>query len=522
MFHHWVAAVAASVLTLSTSAIFPAIQDRAETGADSSVLSSAVTAATSTYSPQASPTWPRGRSTGERIVRTVSSERTATHGALAPSAAVQDVAPLAHPIGPHAPISSSYGWRANPTGLGDPVHFHIGQDFAVRCGTPVRAAAAGTVTWSGWKGTGGLRVDIDHADGLATAYRHASLILAQPGDQVAQGDIIALVGTTGNSTGCHLHFEVTVDGTYVNPAHLLPGGRGLTPIRVNAPVHATRPSASRGVSGPVVQDSTRPQVPTTPRTHQREETWRSAPAEIAPRSQRTARSSSPVPDTRSPAVSSQASSAPTPATASSTRPEPQRPAPRPTPVKEPSAPPAPKPRPAPAPIPLDPVQAVPAPTPSEPAAPTLPAVPAEPTEPAETIPSSPQPEPAEPSSPAAPTAPSEPAAPAAPVPPEPLTAAQAAQWCLIQAEEDSDHVDPVAGHLDAEGVPQAASEELLVLLAPDLLWLTERPDCTDQEFLDAAAEIREEDPAAAVQPPVSDEDGATASEPSTEDDAPAS
>lgn len=108
------------------------------------------------------------------------------------------------------------------------------------------------------------------------------------------------------------------------------------------------------------------------------------------------------------------------------------------------------------------------------------------------------------------------------MPPEPLTAAQAAQWCLIQAEEESDHVDPVAGHLDAEGVPQAASEELLVLLAPDLLWLTERPDCTDQEFLDAAAEIREEDPAAAVQPPVSDEDGATASEPSTEDDAPAS
>ncbi|MCT2089153.1 peptidoglycan DD-metalloendopeptidase family protein [Micrococcus terreus] len=529
MFHHWVAAVAASVLALSTSAIFPAVQEQAETAADSSVLSSAVTAVHSDYSPQASPSWPRGRSTGERIVRTVSSERTAAHGALAPSAVVQGGTALAHPIGPDAPISSVYGWRTNPTGLGDPVQFHIGQDFAVRCGTPVRAAADGTVTWSGWKGTGGLRVDIDHADGLATAYRHNSLILAQPGDQVAQGDIIALVGTTGNSTGCHLHFEVTVDGTYVNPAHLLPGGRGLAPIRVNAPVTAERPSAPSGASGPVVQDSTRPQVPTTPRTHQREETSRSAQAEIAPRSQRTARSSSPVPGTRSPAASSQASSAQTPAAPSPTRPEPQRPAPHPTPVKEPSAPPAPKPTPAPAASPLDPVQPAPAPTPSAPAAPILPAVPAEPaepaepTEPAETIPSSPQPEPAEPSSPAAPATPSEPAEPVAALPPEPLTAAQAAQWCLIQAEEeDSEHTDPVAGHLDAEGVPRAASEELLAVLAPEPLWLTELPDCTDQDFLDSAAEVRNEDPAAAAQPRVGEDDEIASSESSAQDEAPTS
>ncbi|WOO97982.1 M23 family metallopeptidase [Micrococcus terreus] len=526
MFHHWVAAVAASVLALSTSAIFPAVQEQAETAADSSVLPSAVTAVHSDYSPQASPSWPRGRSTGERIVRTVSSERTAAHGALAPSAVVQGGTALAHPIGPDAPISSVYGWRTNPTGLGDPVQFHIGQDFAVRCGTPVRAAADGTVTWSGWKGTGGLRVDIDHADGLATAYRHNSLILAQPGDQVAQGDIIALVGTTGNSTGCHLHFEVTVDGTYVNPAHLLPGGRGLAPIRVNAPVTAERPSAPSGASGPAVQDSTRPQVPTTPRTHQREETSRSAQAEIAPRSQRTARSSSPVPGTRSPAASSQASSAQTPAAPSPTRPEPQRPVPHPTPVKEPSAPPAPKPTLAPAASPLDPVQPAPAPTPSAPAAPILPAEPAEPaepTEPAETIPSSPQPEPAEPSSPAAPATPSEPAEPVAALPPEPLTAAQAAQWCLIQAEEeDSEHADPVAGHLDAEGVPRAASEELLAMLAPEPLWLTELPDCTDQDFLDSAAEVRNEDPAAAAQPRVSEDDEIASSESSAQDEAPTS
>jgi murein DD-endopeptidase MepM/ murein hydrolase activator NlpD len=94
---------------------------------------------------------------------------------------------------------------------------HEGIDIAASFGTPVRAAAAGTVIHAGWLGGYGNLVVLDHGNGLATAYAHASSILVGVGQQVSQGETVSLVGSTGHSTGPHLHFEVRVNGVAVDP-----------------------------------------------------------------------------------------------------------------------------------------------------------------------------------------------------------------------------------------------------------------------------------------------------------------
>jgi murein DD-endopeptidase MepM/ murein hydrolase activator NlpD len=94
---------------------------------------------------------------------------------------------------------------------------HEGIDIAASSGTPIRAAAAGTVIYSGWLGGYGNLVVVDHGNGLATAYAHASSILVGVGQQVTQGGTVSLVGSTGNSSGPHLHFEVRINGAAVDP-----------------------------------------------------------------------------------------------------------------------------------------------------------------------------------------------------------------------------------------------------------------------------------------------------------------
>jgi murein DD-endopeptidase MepM/ murein hydrolase activator NlpD len=94
---------------------------------------------------------------------------------------------------------------------------HEGIDIAASSGTPIRAAAGGTIIHAGWLGGYGNLVVVDHGNGLATAYAHASSILVAVGQQVSQGQTVSLVGSTGHSSGPHLHFEVRVNGVAVDP-----------------------------------------------------------------------------------------------------------------------------------------------------------------------------------------------------------------------------------------------------------------------------------------------------------------
>lgn len=132
------------------------------------------------------------------------------------------VSPL-EPISMTAPveglISSQFGLRKDPiNGL---AHRHDGVDIAAPAGAPVAAAAAGKVIFSGLAGGYGNMVEILHQDGLVTRYAHNATNLVSVGEEVKSGQSIALVGSTGRSTGAHLHFEVRRDGKPVDPSLLL-------------------------------------------------------------------------------------------------------------------------------------------------------------------------------------------------------------------------------------------------------------------------------------------------------------
>lgn len=112
-------------------------------------------------------------------------------------------------------ISSPYGYRNHPV-LGR-TKFHSGLDLAAPGGSNILAAADGTVRSAGWNGGYGYCVVIDHGGGVATLYGHASKLLVSSGQKVTKGQVIALVGTTGMSTGNHLHFEVLKNGATTDP-----------------------------------------------------------------------------------------------------------------------------------------------------------------------------------------------------------------------------------------------------------------------------------------------------------------
>jgi murein DD-endopeptidase MepM/ murein hydrolase activator NlpD len=109
----------------------------------------------------------------------------------------------------HGVLTSYFGWRWG--------RMHEGIDLAVGNGTPVVASAAGTVIVAGWMGGYGNLVVVDHGNGVATAYAHNTSITVGVGQSVAQGQLVAYSGNTGNSTGPHVHFEVRVNGAAVDP-----------------------------------------------------------------------------------------------------------------------------------------------------------------------------------------------------------------------------------------------------------------------------------------------------------------
>jgi len=116
-------------------------------------------------------------------------------------------------------ISSGYGWRGNPfTGKKE---FHQAIDIAAPWGTEIKAAARGKVIFAEWKGAYGLMIRINDGHGYYTVYGHLSHILVKKGQWVEKGDIIGRVGSSGRSTGPHLHFEVWLDEKTVNPLNLM-------------------------------------------------------------------------------------------------------------------------------------------------------------------------------------------------------------------------------------------------------------------------------------------------------------
>ena len=116
-------------------------------------------------------------------------------------------------------LSSQYGYRADPFS-GKKV-FHHGVDIAGKSGTKILAAASGLVTWTGEKNGYGYLIEIDHGSGYVTRYGHNKKILVKVGDVVKQSDVIANMGSTGRSTGPHVHFEVLLNGKKVNPRQYL-------------------------------------------------------------------------------------------------------------------------------------------------------------------------------------------------------------------------------------------------------------------------------------------------------------
>ncbi len=124
---------------------------------------------------------------------------------------------LATPIGFPAPgrISSSYGYREHPM-YGDE-KFHSGLDISVPLQTPVKSTADGIVSFSGWTPGGGNTVVVEHGHGFSTAYAHNKKLLVKIGQRVSRGESLALSGSTGVSTGPHVHYEVWKNGRHVNP-----------------------------------------------------------------------------------------------------------------------------------------------------------------------------------------------------------------------------------------------------------------------------------------------------------------
>ena len=122
-------------------------------------------------------------------------------------------------------LGSAFGWRIDP--MNGRSALHTGLDFPSDTGTPILAAAGGVVVTQEYHPAYGNMMEVDHGNDLVTRYAHASRVLVKKGDLVKRGQKIAEVGSTGRSTGPHLHFEVLVDGIYQDPQKFLRAGRQM-------------------------------------------------------------------------------------------------------------------------------------------------------------------------------------------------------------------------------------------------------------------------------------------------------
>lgn len=130
--------------------------------------------------------------------------------------------PLSKPITTDYRVTSGYGTRIDP--FRGSLAFHSGIDLAGHVGVQVRATSDGKVTFTGWKGAYGNTVDVEHGYGFVTRYGHLSRVLVKEGQVVKRGDVIAVQGSTGRSTGHHLHYEVRYQNKAINPRNFLEAG----------------------------------------------------------------------------------------------------------------------------------------------------------------------------------------------------------------------------------------------------------------------------------------------------------
>ena len=117
-------------------------------------------------------------------------------------------------------LTDFFGGRRNPFGGGG--EFHPGQDIANATGTPIIATANGKVIWANWQSGYGRLVEIDHGNGITTRYGHMSKIEVAEGQEIIRGQVIGLLGSSGRSTGPHVHYEVRIFNEPVNPLDYLP------------------------------------------------------------------------------------------------------------------------------------------------------------------------------------------------------------------------------------------------------------------------------------------------------------
>ena len=143
----------------------------------------------------------------------------------------QLMVPSSAPV--NGPVGSGFGFRPDP--FSGRAALHTGLDFPADVGTPILAAAGGMVVSTEVHPAYGNLVEIDHGNGLLTRYAHTSKVLVKNGDLVKRGQLVALVGTSGRSTGPHLHFEVLVEGVPQNPARFLAGRAGEPRMLAGSP-----------------------------------------------------------------------------------------------------------------------------------------------------------------------------------------------------------------------------------------------------------------------------------------------
>lgn len=159
-------------------------------------------------------------------------------------------------------ITSPFGFRTDP--MNATTAFHSGLDLGASCGAEVWAPRAGTVIFAGPAGGYGNRVVLDHGNGLTSSYNHLRSFSIQVGDKVSQRQTLALAGTTGRSTGCHLHFEIMIGGKFTDPLPFLTGHASAKPETFGngnvgySPIKGNGASASGTPSGAKPGDKPQP------------------------------------------------------------------------------------------------------------------------------------------------------------------------------------------------------------------------------------------------------------------------